>query len=243
MQAAHFFWPSELDRKNEVRLVRAKEVGGFLIVGGIVILAGILVAQSLYPGYDPSKSAISDLGAPVELAYDQSPGVLSIEQPASIVFISSFLLGTIFIIQAARLSPDTGNERWFRRFLTLFGAGALLVVLSYVPYYAYSGQWIPGSYASDPSAVIAGALVHLVGAVMIFIFGGLAAVASYRFLRRPASFLPMVTGLIIIAAFLLNLGRVDLGLGNGGIERLAAYSLFLWMAGLGVYLRFYKKVN
>jgi hypothetical protein len=42
---------------------------------------------------------------------------------------------------------------------------------------------------------------------------------------------------IVIVGFLLNLSKVDFGLGNGGIERLAAYPLFLWMVGLGIYLR------
>ncbi len=219
---------------------KTNAVGFFLTVGGILILAGILIAQALFPGYDSSKSAISDLGAPIELAYNQSPGVLSIAQPASIVFISSLLLGTISIIQPARILPVSGDEIWFKRFLTLLGVGGLLVVLSYIPYYAYSGQLIPASYSRDPLPVIAGALVHLVGAVMIFIFGGLAAVGSYRILRKPTGFLPVVLGVIVIVGFLFNLSKVDFGLGNGGIERLAAYPLFLWMIGLGIYLRLTK---
>jgi hypothetical membrane protein len=217
---------------------KAKAVGNFLMFGGIVILAGILIAQSLFPGYDQSTSAISDLGAPIELAYQHTPGVLTVEQPASIVFIGSFLLGTILIIQAARVSPTVGNVRWFRRFLMLFGIGAILVVLSYIPYYLYSGQLIPGSSGDKPLAVVGGGLVHIVGATMGFFFGAFAAIASYKFEREPMGYLSIVAGLITITAFLLDLGNLNFGLGNGGMERVAAYPLFVWMLGLGTYLRF-----
>ncbi len=214
-----------------------------MLIGGLVFLSGINVAQSLFPGYTASRSAISDLGAPIELAYDRSPGILTIEQPASIIFIISVFLSSILILQAARLLRIGGIQKWSHRFLTLYGLGALLVVLSYVPYYAYSNQVIQGSPAGDPPAVIFGALVHLVGALMIFIFGGLSAVAAYRLLKRPMAYLSATIGMIIVGAFVLNLARVDLGLGNGGIERLAAYPLFLWTMGAGAYLRFSKQLT
>src|SRR5437016_530199 len=127
-----------------------RTAGALLLIGGLVFLSGINVAQSLFPGYTASRSAISDLGAPIELAYDRSPGVLTIEQPASIIFIISVFLSSILILQAARLLRIVGIQKWSHRFLTLYGLGALLVVLSYVPYYAYSNQVIQGSPAGDP---------------------------------------------------------------------------------------------
>jgi len=60
----------------------ARALGFLLLISGIVVLLGILSAQSQFPGYDASKSAISDLGAPAELAYHGTPGVLpSSNQP------------------------------------------------------------------------------------------------------------------------------------------------------------------
>jgi hypothetical membrane protein len=217
----------------------ARRAGTLLIVGGIGIFAGILIAQGLFPGYDPSKTAISDLGAPIELAYHQSPGFLTIQQPSSIIFITSVFVFSIAILSAVRLLLRIGRiGKWFSRFLTLFGVGGLLVVISYLPYYAYSGQLIQGSFGGDPFPLIIGALVHLVGALLIFIFGGLSAIVAYSFLqRRLMGSLSAMLGLIVIGAFVLNLGGFNLGLGNGGMERLAAYPLFLWVVGIGAFLR------
>jgi len=221
----------------------SRTAGALLLIGGLVFLSGIIAAQSLFPGYSVSKSAISDLGAPVELAYGRSPGVLTIEQPASMIFVISVFLSSILILQAARLLRIVKTQKWFHRFLTLYGVGGLLVVLSYIPYYAYSNQVIQGSPAGDPPAIILGALTHLVGALFIFIFGGLSAATAYPDLKRPTAYLSATIGVIIVGAFALNLARVDLGLGNGGIERLAAYPLFLWTMGAGAYMCFSRRLT
>ncbi|MDE1854075.1 MAG: DUF998 domain-containing protein [Thaumarchaeota archaeon] len=210
----------------------------FLGASGIAILVGILVAQSVFPGYDASKSAISDLGSPIELVYHGTPGVLTLEQPASAILIGSLLLFSILLLMAARSLRLVVHRKWFGRFLMLYGIGALLLVLSYVPYYEFSGQLIQGTFTADPLPLKIGALLHLLGAAFLFLFGASFTLSSRSLLKRPANTAALLVGTLILVAFALNLAGLDLGLGAGGMERLSSYPLFAWTMIAGGYLHY-----
>jgi len=77
---------------------------------------------------------------------------------------------------------------------------------------------------------------------MAFLFGGLAAIAAYRIERSPMTCFSVIVGVVTLV-FLSFLGIMEgtassnyLGLGVGGIERIEAYPLLLWVLGFGSYL-------
>jgi hypothetical membrane protein len=78
--------------------------------------------------------------------------------------------------------------------------------------------------------------IHTVVSLIVFLFGGLSSIASFKLLKKPFSVIAVVTGVISLAALVLFAGGVDLGLGVGGMERMIAYPILLWGTGLGGYL-------
>jgi hypothetical membrane protein len=75
--------------------------------------------------------------------------------------------------------------------------------------------------------------LHTLGAFVTFVFGGIAAVYSSRFVRGPFRYLALVLG----ALTLLSLPFLGGGpyLGFGGVERLVVYPYGLWGISFGAY--------
>jgi hypothetical membrane protein len=78
--------------------------------------------------------------------------------------------------------------------------------------------------------------VHPVVSVIAFMFSGLSAVASYKLLKLPFSVIAVILGLMDLAALALFAGKIYLGLGAGGMERMIVYPILMWGAGFGGYL-------
>ena len=92
-----------------------------------------------------------------------------------------------------------------------------------------------------PENVLGGTSHHIVS-LMAFLFGGLSAIAAYRIERSPMTYFSIIMGVVTLVfwGFLeLMEGTAAsnyLGLGVGGIERIVAYPLLLWVVGFGGYL-------
>jgi len=78
--------------------------------------------------------------------------------------------------------------------------------------------------------------IHPVVSLIAFLFGGLSSLASYRLLKRPFSVIAVILGLMTLGALGLYAAKVYLGLGPGGMERMIAYPILMWGAGMGGYL-------
>lgn len=87
--------------------------------------------------------------------------------------------------------------------------------------------------------------VHGLGAAVHFFSGNLgmlllgSAFLTDRAVSRPfkpVAFSSLMAGVIGLTATLLLVRGKDLGLGTGGIERVAAYPLPLWLTGMGALL-------
>ena len=78
--------------------------------------------------------------------------------------------------------------------------------------------------------------LHGLSALLAFLFGNLAAVYSRRSVRPPVSYIFVLLGAIGLAALVLLIANIDLGLGLGGIERMAFYPAMFWVMAYGVYL-------
>lgn len=77
--------------------------------------------------------------------------------------------------------------------------------------------------------------LHGLSALLAFLFGNLAAIYSRKEVRTPASYLFPIFGLIGLSALVLMIAEVDLGLGQGGIERMVFYPAMFWLIAFGAY--------
>lgn len=97
---------------------------------------------------------------------------------------------------------------------------------------AYIGAIGVGIFTESPSTFS----LHVIFSFMAYLFGGLAAIASYKLQKQPMSTFSVFLGASSLLAIIILASGNYLGLGLGGIERMVAYPLLLWLVGLGSYL-------
>lgn len=182
--------------------------GVILFLGATGFILAMNLAEWLYPGYSVSENYISDLGATC------NSGVCIIHQPTSIIFNSSVFILGVMIIAGSFFLYRAYKKKLFSILLILSGIGAIGVGV------------FPETFG----------IVHGIVSLIVFLFGGLAAVASIQILKRPFSFFSIILGLITISSLALYTAGIFLGLGPGGMERLVAYPALLWGVGLGGYM-------
>lgn len=173
---------------------------------------GLIVSEALYSGYSISDNYISDLGV----------------GPSSIIFNSSvFLLGLLLVIATYFV------QRAFREYKAL----TLMLILTSI------GAMGVGVLTEDFG------IIHGVMSLIVFLFGGLSAIFSvicshahrFKLLKTPFSIISVILGVMCLGALLLFIGKIDLGLGMGGMERMIAYPVLIWGAGFGGYLIAYPE--
>ncbi len=191
--------------------------GTLLIVGSVTFLLGVQASEATFPGYSVSKNTISELGAPISLALSAS-GVITIQQPASAIYVASLtFLCLTFLGAAILLRRIFSADRFWKVFLA-FATGLLALPLSYIPYYAYSGQQLAPPLSNVPVFLVVGAVVHDAFSGLVFFFGGLSAIASRKLVAKPIDRVFTIFGVVTIGAAGLAGSGVDLGLGFGGME-------------------------
>ena len=185
-----------------------RKLSGLLaFIGGVECLIGISVAEELYPRYSVSENYISDLGATCRAS-------CTIVQPASIVFNSSVALLGGLVIAASYFIYRSTRTKILTSFLFLAGVGAVGV-----------------GFFPETTGV-----VHAIVSLIVFLFGGLSAIASYRIQEVPMNYLSILLGGITLVALLLFLTGNYSSLGQGGMERMIAYPALLWLVGFGAHL-------
>lgn len=78
--------------------------------------------------------------------------------------------------------------------------------------------------------------LHVIFSFMAYVFGGLAAITSFKLQKQPMSTFSVILGAFLLLAIIILASGNYLSLGLGGIERMVAYPLLLWLIGLGSYL-------
>ena len=94
---------------------------------------------------------------------------------------------------------------------------------------AYIGAIGVGIFTEAPSTFS----LHVIFSFMAYVFGGLAAIASYEQQKQPMSHFSVILGAFSLMAIIILASGNNLGLGLGGIERMVAYPLLLWLVGYG----------
>ena len=178
--------------------------GVLLFIGAVQFVLGMLIAEFLYPGYSVSMNYISDLGATCRTT-------CIIHQPSASIFNTSVsLLGVLTLVSSYFLWREFHN-RLISLLLGLTGMGMVGV----------------GLFPETAG------IVHPIVSFITFFFGGLSAIATYKLMKAPFAYLSVLMGMISLIAFALFISEIFLGLGPGGMERMIAYPLLLWITGFG----------
>jgi hypothetical membrane protein len=189
---------------------RNPTIAGLLFfLAGSIILMGIITGEMFYPAeysYTTSKSMISDLGA-------TEPPNSIITQPSATIFNTSMMIAGILFLIGTYFVYRTYYDILVAGLMGIFSVGALGVGI-------FPGNMNP---------------MHPIFAMMAFIGGGLAAIASYRIIKSPFKYLAVLFGLITLF-FLFTVEYFMPLLGAGGVERWVAYPAILWTIGIGGYM-------
>ncbi len=78
--------------------------------------------------------------------------------------------------------------------------------------------------------------VHTVVSFIAFVFAGLSAIWSCRFVQPPLSYVAIVLGVFGLLALVLFAAKVYLGLDQGGMERMIVYPVLAWAMSFGGYM-------
>jgi hypothetical membrane protein len=182
-----------------------RTLGVFLFIGAAQFVLGLLIAEFLYPGYNASANYISDLGA---TCHDKS---CIIYQPSAYIFNTSiFIFGCIVFFVSYFIWREFQN-----------------CMIS--PLFTITGMGMIGVGLFPETAGI----FHTIASFITFFFGGLSAIGTYKLANPPFAYLSVIMGMISLIVLALFGSKIFLGLGPGGMERMIAYPLLIWVLGLG----------
>ncbi|ACL17732.1 DUF998 domain-containing protein [Methanosphaerula palustris] len=186
--------------------------GSLLLIGGMIAFLGIITAEVLFPGYSTSENQISDLGTSAESLDDTIP------PPSALIFDGAMVLVGLMTLGASVCLHRTFEDLVVTIPLSLLGIGLTGVGI------------FNGSFGT----------IHALFALLIFIAGGLSAIAAARVERSPLCYISVILGavsLINLVSFLvLGMSGPLAFLGPGGMERWVVYPVLLWLLVFGGYL-------
>jgi hypothetical membrane protein len=176
-----------------------------------------VVAANWPSPYSPLRNPISDLGNTSCGVYDGR----QVCSPQHLLMNLAFMgLGVLMVVGAPLI-----HQEFRERPLAALGFCGMAI--------AGLGTFLVGLSPENVNHT-----VHVLGAAGPFVVGNVALIILSCTLMMPMS-VRVVTGLAggigLVGLFLFALG-VDLGLGKGGIERVAAYPQTIWLIGFGVYM-------
>ena len=133
---------------------------------------------------------------------------------SALLFNASVVVLGLLVLAAASLYHGTHRRLWITIPFVLAGIGPIGVGL------------FPETTGTP----------HLVFAFMSFFFGGLLAILVASQVRPPFRYLSVVLGIAALVALVLYAAQMNLGIGDGGMERMVAYPVFFWGIAFGGYL-------
>ncbi len=133
----------------------------------------------------------------------------------SFVFNPSIMIFGIAIMISSYLVYKGLKTKLFPTLMFIGGLGAFLVGVfpEYSPYH-----------------------IHTIVSFITFLFGSLAVISSYRLQGSLMKYISILVGLFSLVSLFLFASGVTLGLGPGGIERMIAYPVLLWILYFSGYL-------
>ncbi|YAL81886.1 DUF998 domain-containing protein [Dermacoccaceae bacterium W4C1] len=208
-------------------------LGRRLLIGGVLLLLTMqyLIAEQVTaaawsnPAYSFGRNYISDLGVP-ECVKASDRGVCS---PDHALMNGAFVTQGLIVLAAAAVLTGLLGRGWrqaVRALALVYGVGMIIV-----------GSF-PGSYAENLTGDATRTTLHSIGALLAILGGNLlilAVGAGVRHTSPRLGVLSLVLGVVGIGAGFAS-RTTTLGLGVGGIERLAVYPFILWFIVAGALL-------
>jgi hypothetical membrane protein len=195
--------------QSEIMNYDNKRIAGLLFIVAVVqYVLVIVISESIYPNYSVMEQMVSELGD-----WSLAGNNAAIFNTSAILWSILFIAGTFYIHRVLK-------NRLFTSLLAICGVGSI----------------VPGFVALNISFE-----VHGLFAMVAFISAAASAIMTYKFVKSPLSYISVILGVATLSAMgLFMLGQGDsaffLGLGLGGMERLALYPILFWMLGFGGYL-------
>ncbi len=189
----------------------------FWIVSVQYYLTQIIVALAWSTHYSWAQNTISDLGNTScnTYAYRMVCSPLHGLMNASFITLGITMIG--------------GSTLIYREFKksTLSGIGFSFMGLSGI------GTLLVGIFPENSINIL-----HILGASAVFLIGNLGIALLGKTLDIPKSlrYYTLLSGLVALIASLLFVCHLYLGLGIGGMERLATYPQTMWLIVFGVYI-------
>ncbi len=181
--------------------------GLLLFISGFIIFMGIITGEMLYTlDFTTRDNYISELAAALPL------GTLT-PQPSGIIFNLTMMLSGLLVMLSSILTFISLKKLLASIPLFLFGLGLLGVGI-------FPGDVVPW---------------HGIFANVIFLAGGIGAIASFRIVGDQMRYVFIFLGVLSLV-FLFTYKHLVPLMGVGGAERWVFYPLIFWITGLGGYL-------
>lgn len=199
-------------------------IGALLLCATSLFFVAHIIAQLAWPGYSVSQYDVSALGITQCGTFTNGAGGLTFYacSPLHVVMNAGLILNGVFTSIGVLLTRSI----WPRR--RLARVGVTLVALSGV------GAILSGLF---PANIIFA--LHVLGALIDFVAAGLGVLLlGLATLKREPKVgaWNLALGALTLAGFVLYSSQTFLGLGAGGMERVAGFSPVIWAIGLGVAL-------
>jgi hypothetical membrane protein len=208
-----------------VSISRPALAGGLSwIVAALVFLAGNVVTGFGWrrPSYSWAAHNVSDLG-------NVTCGVWDTTRPRYVCSPWHAVMNTTFVLSAALLA--LGIVLTWRA----AGRGAGVRTVQVLLLFATVGYALAGFFPAD-----ANENAHFLGALLIVVLGNIGLVVAGLVrgggLLGEVRALSLVAGLTAVAGTVLFFSQHGLGIGLGGMERVAAFPLWAWASVAGVVL-------
>lgn len=211
--------PLKLSGRSGVRtLSRRRWLGPLLYLSSAqYFLVQVIVGALWNPSYSWKNNAISDLGNTVCGTFNSRP----VCSPAhDLMNLSFVVLGATMLIGSLLVKKSDEVRRWASigfRCMEIAGAGVDLV----------------GLFPENTVSV-----VHGLGAGLAFVLGNIGIIVLGVTLRIPRVLrvFSVLAGTVALTALVAFARSHNIGLGEGGIERVVAYPQTIWLIVMGTYL-------
>lgn len=205
------------------------EIGAVLLICTLEYFLAQSIAQLGWPGYSIWQLDVSALGVTVCGPFTD-PTTHEIIQACSplhaVMNVGFIVLGMLTISGIYLIRPI-----WPKRKLKTFGLAFITV--------GGIGEVLAGAFPGNINVPLhaTGALLHwVIGGIGILLIGFAVRKTDIRF-----AYFSFLCAAISLVGFFLYGSQVYFGLGRGGMERLTAYPLTLWLVVLGIYVWISKR--
>ena len=189
-----------------MKLEKSVLIGLLLAIGSAQFLVVMMLGEASAPGYSMHENAISDLG--------------TIDETRLVFCASLFAIGLLNVFAGYLYFKVHGD----RKLVVVFALGGI-------------GAMGAGLIPLDSSLG-----VHGLFALLAFLFIGLEAILCGRLVEDPLRTISFVTGalglIFLVVMVLVDSGSIDPdgSIGHGGVERMIAFPVLIWMLVFGGHL-------